>query len=141
MKKWEGMKAKCYNKIMERFWAVSAFLTLIIFSLPQFSYAAGLVPCDGLDCTICDLGILANNIINWLVNFSFAAGAAMVIYGGYLIMTAGLSPKQYAEGKDIIFAAAIGLGIILVSWIIINTTLYYVTGSETWYTITCDLTK
>ncbi len=115
---------------------------LILFLLPQLSFAAGLVPsCDGPNCTVCDLGILANNIINWLVNFSFAAGAAMVIYGGYLIMTAGLSPKQYAEGKDIIFAAAIGLGIILVSWIIINTTLYYITGSETWYKIECKLVQ
>ena len=116
-------------------------MVILIFLLPQFSLAAGLVPCTGINCTICDLAILVNNIINWLINFSFAAGVVMVIYGGYLIMTAGLSPDQYKKGKDIIFAAAIGLAIILVSWVIINTTLYYLTGSKSWYKIECDLTK
>ncbi len=121
---------------MKKFLRVISILYLLMILLPQFSYAQ-IVPCSGSDCTICHLGILANNIINWLVNFSFAAATLMIIYGGYLIMTAGLSPKQYEEGKGIIFAAIMGVAIILTSWIVINTAIQYLTGLETWYRIEC----
>lgn len=135
---------------MQKILVAASFLALVLFLLPQFSFAAGIVPCKGSDadptdvrptCTVCDLAKLANNIISWLVSFSFMAGALMVVYGGYLIMTAGLSPKQYEEGKGIIYAAAMGLAIVLVSWALINTVIYYLTGRENWWKIECDLAK
>ncbi len=132
---------------------ILTILFLVIFAVfslaPQFVLAAGLVPCQGvvgevggatsLGCSLCDLAKLTNNVVNWLVNMSFVMATIFAIYGGYLIMTAGLSPKQYEQGKDVVLAVAIGLAIVLTSWIIINTALKFLTGSENWYRIDCGV--
>ena len=40
----------------------------------------------------------------------------MVLYGGFLILTAGDKPEQITKGKNTILYAAIGYTIILCSW-------------------------
>ena len=108
----------------------------------------GLVPCEGvlksggnysLGCRLCDLAILGNNIINWLTTVSFALAIIFTMYGGYVIMTAGIKPDRLQHGKDVIKAVVIGLGIILVAWVFINTVLQVLTGSQfgPWNRIAC----
>ena len=103
----------------------------------------GLVPCgpgtQTPQCRLCDLAILGNNIINWLTTVSFALAVLFTMYGGYVIMTAGIKPDRLQHGKDVIKAVVIGLGIILVAWVVINTVLQVLTDSRfgPWNRIAC----
>lgn len=117
--------------------------------LPIFALAAGLVPCEGvtgqvggstsLGCNVCHLAELVNNAVNWLVNFAFAIATLFVIYGGYLYMTSGWWPKQLDEAKSVLTGAVYGLIIVLLSWVAINSALKYLTGSDSWYHIQCNI--
>ena len=58
-----------------------------------YSFAGGLVPCEGLDCTWCDLFQLFKNIIDFALMIIFPLAAVMIVYGGFLIMTGGPLPN------------------------------------------------
>ena len=110
-------------------------LSLILLSIFYFLFsilttqAAGLVPCEGLDCKWCDLMTLGKNIIDFAVYYLvFPITATMIVVGGLFIMTAGGSESRFAKGKEIATAAVIGLLIALTSWIIINTIMGIATG-------------
>ncbi len=87
--------------------------------------AAGLVPCGGVGqnpCTWCDFGVMANNIFNFTVySIIIPIAVAVVIWGGFVIMTAGGSPEKVKSGRDIIKSAIIGIIITLAAWLIIDT--------------------
>jgi len=83
--------------------------------------AAGLVPCNGLNCKPCDLFVGFVNIINFLV-FVIApiASAIMAVVAG-LILIFGGSETAKTMGKKIFTNTVIGLLIVLCSWLIVNT--------------------
>lgn len=105
--------------------------------------AAGLVPCEGTDCKFCHLFQLAEKIINFLVEISFAIAIIWIIWGGLKIIFAGANPGLAASGRKTILQAIIGLVILLCSWLIIDTILWVLTGSTSienwgpWNTINC----
>lgn len=55
----------------------------------------------------------------------------MIIYGGFVIMTAGGSDEKLKRGKSIIISAVIGIVISLGSYIIITTIKAILTGNLT----------
>lgn len=59
---------------------------------------------------------ILQNIIGYLIMIGAPILAIMVIYGGFLILTAGDSPEKVKSGKDVIFWAAVGYIIVLSSW-------------------------
>ena len=94
--------------------------------------ARGLVPCNGLDCDFCDLLTLGERVINFaLYNIAIPLGVIFVIYGGFKIMTAGSSPEKVSEGRKIIQAAAIGILIALLAWLLIDTILNVIAQNKT----------
>ena len=101
-------------------------LFLIIF--PVFIQAAGLVPdCGGVEqpaCTFCDLFILFNNVVRFIM-FDLVPPIAvfMLVVGGIMYFFAGTSPSVLTRAKSIITSVAIGLAIVFCSWIIVNTVL------------------
>lgn len=55
-------------------------------------------------------------IVRWVLGLLGVAAVIMIIYGGYLWLTAGGEDKQVEDAKKTIRAAVIGLAIVLLSY-------------------------
>ncbi|MEI7689308.1 MAG: hypothetical protein WCI91_03970 [Candidatus Nomurabacteria bacterium] len=65
---------------------------------------------------------LINNIIKFLLTvFAVPLVALIIMYTGYLYITAGGNASQTEKAKGIMFKVIIGFVIALASWLIINT--------------------
>jgi len=125
-------------------------ITLAVFLLaPSFSYAiceGNIVPCGGEQgmCTFCHLFELTNNIIVYLMTcLAPIISGIMLILGGFYLMIAGVDPGKMEQGKQIITAAIVGLIIMFVAWILLNTffsslSMAKWTGLGTWWEFQCD---
>ncbi|MBT4277340.1 hypothetical protein HOD96_01160 [Candidatus Falkowbacteria bacterium] len=106
------------------------FLLLFSFLLPaQFASAASLGELlgeigdssglkDGTDPDEDSLVIAIAKIIGILLSFLSVIFLILMIYGGFLWMTAGGSPDQVDKARKIIIRAVIGLIIILASYVV-----------------------
>lgn len=103
-----------------KYFISSAFILFLIFFAMSVS-AAGLVPCNGLDCKPCDFFVGFVNVINFLVfTITPIASAIMAVAAG-LILIFGGSETAKTMGKKILTNTVIGLVIVLCSWLIVNT--------------------
>lgn len=80
----------------------------------------------------CDIGDLQQTVIN-LINFmltdvAIPIAVLFVLWGGFLLMTAGGSPDQITKGRKAITAAVVGILIVLISFLAINTFLDWFTN-------------
>lgn len=66
---------------------------------------------------------LVKTIINYFLGFLGILILALIIYGGFLYVTAGVSEGGADTGKKIITYAVIGVIIILLSYVFVNTLL------------------
>lgn len=57
-------------------------------------------------------------IVRWVLSLLGVAAVIMIIYGGYLWLTAGGEDKQVEDAKKAIRAAVTGLAIVLLSYAI-----------------------
>ncbi len=113
----------------------------VIF-VPFFAFSAGLVPCgDQRDpttgritnmCTLCDLYILAQKIISFLMwTIAPVIATFAIAWGGFNILISGASPSSRNKGIDTIKKTVIGLLILFSSWIVINELLlFFSAGNE-----------
>ena len=78
--------------------------------------------CNGSDCKVKDLTDTIINLINFmLVDLAIPVAVLFILWGGFLLMTAGGSPGQIERGRKAITAAVVGILIVLVSFVAINT--------------------
>lgn len=114
------------------------FIILISIAITAFPLvsSAGVVPCSGeivVDpatgkssikglCGFCDLFLLVHNLFEFLA-FKIAPALSVVVFliGAFMLMFGGASEKMKTDGKNAIRGAIIGIVIILLSWVIINT--------------------
>ena len=75
--------------------------------------------CSGAGCTI--MGIL-EKISLYLLWIGAPIVTIMIIYGAFLVMTAGGDPKKVTDGTHSIVYSAVGYGIILIAWGIVSLT-------------------
>ncbi len=126
-----------------------SIIFLVFLLVPSFSYAlceGELVPCGGDKpmCNFCHIFELANNIIIYVMTcLTPIISGIMLILGGFYFMIAGVDPTKMQKGKDIAKAAIIGLVVIFVSWILLNTFLTNMgvaewTGLDTWWEFSCN---
>ena len=64
------------------------------------------------------LGEQITAIISWVLGFLALVAVIMIIYGGFVWLTAAGNEERIASAKKIISAAIIGLVIILLAWAI-----------------------
>jgi len=132
---------------MNKFLTIFAIIALVItgYSLTiEFAHAEITILGQKLDCdpakspTQGGCGIpqfikLAAGVIKWAIQFlAIPLAVVFIIYGGFVIMTAGGNPSRMEEGKKIIKAAVIGLIIALLSALIV-TTVFNLLPTETKY--------
>jgi len=120
----------------------------IILSWPFFGAQAqtgGVVPCKGPDCTVCDIFTMIANIIDILVKYIMLPLAGLLfVASGIMMAMGGASEEWYKKGKTSLVNTAIGVAIVLISWVAINTivTVFVNSGdvpdSGKWYQIKCD---
>ncbi len=134
------------NPASPALWIVIGIAAVIalygFFVIPQSARAAteGLITC-GLNpdlpsgasekeiafCTICDLIILVQNLMNKAM-FYFAApiSALMLGYGGFLMVLAGLkggNASMFTQGRKVLTATVIGIVLLFGSWLMVDTIL------------------
>mgnify|MGYP001611179664 CR=1 FL=1 len=73
---------------------------------------------------------LIQKIIGYLIKIGASILAIMIIYGGFLILTAGDSPEKVKSGKDVILWAVVGYIIVLCSWGVIYIMGQIITGNQ-----------
>jgi hypothetical protein len=101
----------------------------------------GLVPCTGLDCSLCDILVLIKNIINFLMGAIFALAGGFVVWGAIEIMTSGGDEGKVSSGRGRITTAIYGIAFALGAWLFIGTLLQVLTNSPSvlpWNSIQCS---
>ena len=134
----QNKKIKNKNPIL-----LTALLFLFLFSAsPVLAFCqGGLVPCgqSGNPCNFCHIFVLVANVVNYVLTCLVPIVAAlMIIIGGLYLLIAGPSPEKLSKAKAVLTAAIIGLFIIFLSWVFINTLLSFMginewTGLGTWW--------
>ena len=102
---------------------ILASITLLSFMLLPFMASAqgGLVPCDGTDCTACDLVQLGETVLNLTITVMLTIFSIIVAAGGYGLVTSGGNTQAKSDAKSKITNALIGLIIVLAAWILVDT--------------------
>lgn len=115
-------------------YVLSAYYT-ILFGLPALVLAqsAGipqrLVPCDGVDCTVCHIAELAQNLINLGVFLFVFFAAIMFAYAGFMYLT-NTALQGQAQAKKMFGHVAGGLVILLSAWLIVDTLMKALLGGN-----------
>jgi len=95
--------------------------------------AAGIVPCGTSttpDCKLCHLWLLASNVINF-ITFTLAIPIAILSFvaAGVLFMISGGNENRIGLAKSIFTNTIIGIVIIFLAWLIVDTLLKSIAGS------------
>ena len=117
---------------------ILSFLILPLFTLAQYKPAVGsdgtltegLVPCEGAFCSTCDVVVLANTGIKWLLTLSFLFFAVLAVRAGVKLVISQGNPGALSDAKQSFTNAFIGLVIIMVAWILVDTLLRNVLGKD-----------
>lgn len=100
--------------------------------MPEF--LAQLVTCGvgaGKPCTICDIWVLSDNVVDFLLQ-SLAAPILVIVLvvGGFIYVTSGGNPKRTEQAKSLLTSAIVGIIIALAAWLIVNTILNVLVKKE-----------
>ena len=92
--------------------------------------AAGFVPCTGTGangttkCDVCQIFEMISNIYGFIVKIIMPILAGLLfLWGGIMMVFAGASEESYKKGSAIFKNTAIGVIIVLISWLVVNTIL------------------
>lgn len=103
-------------------------LPIALFATPVVVFGQGIVPCNGPDCDWGALIVLGQNILNLIVTIAVIASAVMFAYAGWLFFSDTGNASNVEKGKKVFGAVVVGLIIVLVAWLVINTILVTLTG-------------
>jgi len=96
-----------------------------LFPIQSFAGCEGpIVPPCAPTCGFCDLFDLLENILAFVLTCLVPiVGTIMLVWGGFTFLSAGTSPGKIEQAKNIITAVVIGIVIIFVAWVFLNTFL------------------
>jgi hypothetical protein len=100
----------------------------------------GLIPCGTSDsedgtrpsdsCTVEDIFRLIARVTNWLITFAGIFAVVRIVIAGFGMVTSVGSPEGISKNKKALTNAIIGLGIVLIAFILINTVVFTLLGLE-----------
>ncbi|MBI5037242.1 MAG: hypothetical protein HZC01_00830 [Candidatus Kerfeldbacteria bacterium] len=67
-----------------------------------------------------DLESTVVNIVQWVLGFLGLIAVIMILYGGFVWITAGGNEDKVGTAKKIISAAVVGLIVVLLAWAIVT---------------------
>ncbi len=110
-------------------------LPVLFFLIGLLLYAplaqAGLVPCNGLNCTVNDLLKLLVNIYNYLLGLAGLVALFFIIVSGIKRMYFGFvedSASHLEEAKKGFMHALTGLILIAIAYLVVNSIILILTG-------------
>lgn len=118
------------HTLRKRGFAVVAAL-VYTFLLKQPVDAAGLIPCEGLNCTVDDFFVLFARIFNYLIGLSAIVLVLMIIWSGIqmLIFYVSETPEQNLTSAKYSLTRAIwGFIIIVIAYLIVSTLIFSILG-------------
>lgn len=86
--------------------------------------------CSGTDCSACNVVHLANGIIKWLIGILFIIFAILVAVAGVRLVVSGGNHHALDEAKSMFLNAIIGFIIILSAWLIVDTIMRALVGTD-----------
>jgi ethanolamine utilization microcompartment shell protein EutS len=121
------------SKLLRSFLLMSAMLVLSMTlvhligheAFAQFGVNRNIVPGEIVTATGGEDSLidLVRTILNYFLGFLGIITLAIIIYGGFMYVTAGVNEAGADTGKKILTYAAIGIIVILLSFVIVNTLL------------------
>lgn len=123
------------------------FLFLSLVPIPVQADCEGpIVPCGTSTtspCRFCDIFELINNIFGYILTcLAPILAGLMLVIGGFYLLAAGPSPEKVGKAKSVVTATVIGLVIVFIAWVFLNTFLNMIgvaewTGLKNWWEIKC----
>ena len=116
--------------------------------MPALAAAAGIggpiVPstCTGIDCKCSDLVKVAENVLNTGIYVAVFLSAILFAWAGWKMLsgkTMGEAGK-IEDAKKILWNVIIGLVMILAAWLLVDTLMRTLTGTQTWNDICASIT-
>jgi hypothetical protein len=98
-----------------------SFFAFVPTAFAQSGLPSRIVPCDGVNCNLCHLVDLAQNLINIGIFISITLAAMTFAYAGFLYLSTGGDVSKATTARQIFTKVAIGLAIILGAWIGVDT--------------------
>ena len=101
---------------------VASIASVGVLALPMMVSAAITIENVGssLGLGSADLKQTVINVISFVLGLLGLIAVIMILYGGFIWLTAGGNEDKVDSAKKIISSAAIGLVVILVAWAIVN---------------------
>ena len=108
----------------------SLYLAIPALLFAQAGIPKQIVPCGGVDCRVCDLATLAQNLINTGIFIVIFLSAILFAYAGFVYLSAYGDEGKIKKAHEIFSDVAIGLVIILSAWLIVDTLMHIMTGTK-----------
>src|SRR3989344_2134587 len=130
---------------------IIVLFVLVFILMPVFVQAVSwlpIVPCgtsaNPTPCNQCDLLKLLKNIIDFvLIGLMPPAAAILFVWGGFLILMGGANPGWISQGRSIFWSTAVGVAIVLASWLITNSIIRSLAADNVapeWWKFQCSVT-
>jgi hypothetical protein len=117
-------------RIPGRVWLLSATLAAApVFALAQAGIPERIVPCNGINCSLCDLAQLAQNLLNAGIFIAVFLSAILFAYAGWIYMTQETISGQ-GSAKSMFQNVTFGLIIILGAWLFVDTIMKTMLGGS-----------
>ena len=75
-----------------------------------------------------DIFVIIGGVIKWVMGIVGSLTLLMFIWGGFMWLTSAGNPEHVKKGSDTMLWAAIGVFLVLASYIILSTFLNFLTG-------------
>lgn len=124
---------------------IALFVVFFLTVIPNIVDAAGLVPCEGTECSACHFAQMGNTVLQWLIGVLFVVFAIVAAMGGIGLVTSGGNPEAKNSAKSKLVNALVGLVIVFGAWILVDTIMRgllvsgtdEITGYGPWSQIQC----
>ena len=102
------------------------------FLAPDTASAQGIFGgvCSGETCSACHIAVIANTLISWLIGVVMVLFAVLIVWAGFGLVTSGGNPSALTDAKSRFTNAFIGLIIVLSAWLIVDTLMRGLVGSN-----------
>lgn len=85
----------------------------------------------GKGCTLCHIGVMVINITDFFMYaIAIPAAGLLMAIGGITLLVSGGSETLATRGKDTMRYAVIGLAIVLLAWLAVDTIFKVLTGDQ-----------
>jgi hypothetical protein len=111
---------------------LTALVVTFVALLPSTVDAQAILDgvCSGTECSACDIAVIANSFISWLIGAVMVLFAVLMVIAGFGLVTSGGNPDALSTAKSKFTNAIIGLIIVLSAWLIVDTLMRSLVGDS-----------